>query len=265
MRRREFLIIVALLTMVLASAKADASWDEQVPASEGDSKDQPEVSPIEMLFVEPSPLILMDKALGSAYFSTLSILSSNNACSAFFGGPAASVEVFSQLLERVQKDHFPRSIGIQMSGETVNVLNAGTNRQYRLFDKVTINADGPFYRRRFSDLPLPRIGTFEPNTKEVRVLMFLHELGHVMKGEDGNWLLPNDGKDENLSRLNSQKIEDVCGAQIKALAKHDARSEAQISLAGKAKPTALDKRDKTNTTKGKSAGQASTVPLLKEN
>ena len=49
--------------------------------------------------------------------------------------------------------------------------------------------------------------------------MFLHELGHLMKGPDGHWLLPDDGSDEELSSRNSQRIELLCGAQIRDLSK----------------------------------------------
>ena len=88
-----------------------------------------------------------------------------------------------------------------------------------MFDRVMINSNGPFYRQRvpYSFAQIPGLGTFQANTKEVRVLMFLHELGHAIKGDDDNWLLPDDGKDDQLSRRNSQKIEEVCGEQIKAL------------------------------------------------
>ncbi len=40
-----------------------------------------------------------------------------------------------------------------------------------------------------------------------------------MKGSDGHWLLPDDGKDEGLSRANSYKIEDVCEDEINSLGK----------------------------------------------
>jgi hypothetical protein len=181
----------------------------------------------------PSPLISKDKTLGAAYFKTMSILSKTNDCSHFFGGPAASVRVFRELIGRVEKHVFPSSIGIQMSGVPVNIRDSATSLEYRLFDKVTINANGPFYRRRTAlvTLPLLPIGSFEPNTTEARVLMLLHELGHMMKGEDGQWLLPNDGKDENESRLNSQKVERVCGEQIKALRKHQGKDYDQITVA----------------------------------
>jgi hypothetical protein len=251
MRRRECLMAIALLTITLVSVKANpaavsknASRDGQVTASEAGTQNDAEESPIE-ISAAPSPLISEDKTLAAAYFNTLSILSTTNGCSLFFGGPAVAIEVFKHLISKVQKDYFTTTIGIQMSGETITVSNATTKTAYRLFDKVRINTNGPFYRKRLSlsDAPLRSIGTFQPNTKEARVLMFLHELGHVMKGEDGNWLLPNDGKDENISRLNSQKIEGVCGEQIKALPKHEGKGNAQMTFAGKTYNAARMKRE----------------------
>ena len=67
---------------------------------------------------------------------------------------------------------------------------------------------------------LPNIGSFEPGTKEVRVLILLHELGHLIQDAQGEWLLPNDGNDEELSRRNSRRIEDVCREEIQALRKN---------------------------------------------
>lgn len=249
MRLREFLYGAALLTIALVSAEASqaiasgALTDEEMRnpavANDNDRGSDAEVNLSEMLSGVPAALLAKDDLVGLAYFNTLIILGTNNACSDFFGGPAASIDVFKQLIGKVRKDYYPTPIGIRMSGETVNVRNAVTKTDYRLFDSVSINVNGPFYRKRVSqsDQPLPRIGAFEPNTKEVRVLMFLHELGHVIKGEDGNWLLPNDGKDETLSRQNSQKIEDVCGKQIKGL-RHSDKREAQMALAGKASEAA---------------------------
>jgi hypothetical protein len=58
-------------------------------------------------------------------------------------------------------------------------------------------------------------------------LIFLHELGHVVKGRDGKWLLPSDGHDMALSGRNSTAVEKVCGDEIKGLS----TSEAASSLA----------------------------------
>jgi hypothetical protein len=171
----------------------------------------------------PSPLIVEDKILSSAYYDTLSILSTPNECSEFFGGASISVEIFNSLIGQVRKEYLSSPIGIRMSGATINVSNAVTNSKYRLFDKVSINANGPFYRRKFtsSQTSVPGIGSFPANSKGGRVLMFLHELGHIVKAPSGGWLLQDDGRDDAQSRENTKKIEDVCGKQIKNLGKGD--------------------------------------------
>lgn len=171
----------------------------------------------------PSLLVEEDKVVASAYYDTLGILSTNNECSDFFGGPASSVDVFKGLVSKAEKEYFPSTIGIQMSGGAVNVVNHESRKKSRIFRKVSLNANGPFFRKRnfMSEPFIPGIGSFGANTKEVRVLMLLHELGHVVEGEDGKWLLPDDGGDSSLSRDNTKKIEDVCGDQIRNLGKGD--------------------------------------------
>lgn len=218
MKLREFLIGTAMMSFALVSANAIT----------------PNV---------PSPLITEDKILGSAYYDTLSILSTPNECSDFFGGPSASVDIFNALIGKVQRSFFQASIGIRMSGPAVNWTNMTTKTRYRLFDKVSINRNGPFYRKKNSlwETTVRGVGTFAPSTKEARVLMFLHELGHVVKGEGGNWLLPDDGGDEALSRDNTRKIEDVCGGQIKNLGKGD------IAMASASGKHADEKRALANT------------------
>lgn len=182
----------------------------------------------------PSPLIAEDKIFGEAYYDTLAILTSNNECSEFFGGPESSIDIFNRLIERVRKDYLAVSIGIQMSGATTSAFNYQTKGRYRVFDKVSINANGPFYRKRYSDSQptVPGVGSYSPNTREVRALMLLHELGHVVEGKSGTWLLPDDGHDRSLSRENTQRIEEICGDQIKTLAKGD---KAVPSVDGKQK------------------------------
>jgi hypothetical protein len=194
MKLRELLIGTAMMSLAFVSAKATTP-------------------PV------PSPLITEDKILGSAYYDTLRILSAPNECSEFFGGPTISVEIFNSLIGNIRKEYFASTIGIQMSGATMNVSNLLTNSRYRLFDKVSINGNGPFYRRKFTNSHsfVPGIGSFEANSKEGRVLMFLHELGHMVKGPSGGWLLPDDGQDDAVSRDNTRKIENVCGHQIRSL------------------------------------------------
>jgi hypothetical protein len=223
MRLREFLFGTALMSIALVTTKASAPTvlgDDWRPDFPDDADSIVETRATVALPTAPSPLISQDKVLGSAYYDTVNILSSNNSCSDFFGGPS-SVDIFNQLVSRIRKDTHSVGIGMRMSGSTINIHDAKTKRNYRIFGKVSINSHGPFYRRKVAPWApnVPRVGTFAPNTKEARVLMLLHELGHVMKGSDGHWLLPDDGKDEGLSRANSYKIEDVCEDEINSLSK----------------------------------------------
>jgi len=218
MKLREFLIGTAMMSFTLITANA--------------------ITP-----AVPSPLITDDKILESAYYDTLSILSTPNECSDFFGGPSASVDIFNGLIGKVRKSYFQPSIGIRMSGAVISGFNMTTRTKYRLFDKVSINGNGPFYRRKNSpwEATVLGVGTFAPNTKEARVLMFLHELGHLLQGQSGNWLLPDDGVDEVVSRDNTRRIENVCADQIKNLGRGDT---AMNSAGGK---HADEKRAMANT------------------
>jgi hypothetical protein len=181
--------------------------------------------------VEPStnlPLVLDDDVFSSAYYDTLAILSTTNRCSEFFGG-ASTIEIFNELIAKMRKDYFSSDIGIRMSGTTSNIVNTITNREYRLFKNVALNGNGPFYRSKYfnSVQSLPGIGTYKSDTREARVLMLLHELGHTVKADDGKWLLPNDGNDEKLSRRNSMEIEKVCGKEIANLARNEGKTDSQ--------------------------------------
>ena len=248
MRTRGLLVLAAIL-MILgfenANAKAnlvDPYWNGEMPHPEGADANGSagevsiEVKPTALLSTAASPLASQDKLFASAYFGALSILAANNECSDFFGGPAAT-EVFTQLMGKVSKNSLPALVAMNMNGLTVQVTNARTKSKYRLFDKVLINSNGAFYRNRVpvSLAPIPGVGSFQANTNEVRVLMLLHELGHAIKGDDGNWLLPDDGKDSGLSRRNSEKIEDVCGRQIKSLREQNLKHDAQLLTAHESK------------------------------
>lgn len=224
MKLREFLLGIALMSIALVTTRAFAptGFGDDVRHDFADgAKSAVEAGTRVPLASVPSPLISRDKVLGSAYYDTLSILSKSNRCSDFFGGSAASIEVFNELVGRITKDFLSVGVGMRMSGPTTNIHNAYTKKNHRTFAKVSLNANGPFYKKRsaLSEPTVPHVGTFEPNTKEARVLILLHELGHVMKGANGDWLLPNDGRDAGLSQVNSRRIEDICGQEIRSLSK----------------------------------------------
>lgn len=216
MKLREFLIGTAIMSFALATANPGLAvvvmddLDEPI-----DEKSRgPVGAPV------PSPLLSKDEKLRAAYQDALEILASNNQCSDFFGGPGV-VEIFNQLISKARKGRYPKSVGMRLSGITVSVYDIPTKKTYRLFEELSINENGPFYRQRSStgEPMVPWVGNFGPNTREVRVLMLLHELGHLVKGPDGQWLLVNDGNDESLSSSNTRKIEAVCRDQIKNLSK----------------------------------------------
>ena len=218
MRLRDYLIAAILMSLTLITGQAKPLPPELIdrPDFAGDrlkSSEPPRRIPTPPVFISG------DKVLESVYYNTLAILSTNNRCSDFFGGPAASMEVFSQLMGQVRKEYLSPSIAMRMRGNITTAEDVRTNARYRLFDKVTINANGAFYKRKnFRSEPnVPGVGSFDANTREVRVLILLHELGHLIRGNDGEWLLPNDGSDEQLSRSNSHKIEEICGDQIRSL------------------------------------------------
>jgi hypothetical protein len=157
-----------------------------------------------------------DAMLTGAYHDTLDILTGSNRCSEFFGGPTFAVHVFNEFISAIRKEYLSKNIGIRMSGAVTDGSDHETNKRYRLFEKVTLNRDGSFYQRRlpYAASTPPRVGTFDPGTRQARMLTLLHELGHLVAGADGKWLLPNDGDDEVLSLENSIMIERVCGEEI---------------------------------------------------
>jgi len=218
MRLRQILISAALMFLTLSTARAALTpTDPLAPRPDGitDSRVAAYVDMNLPLPAAPSPLIAEDKIVASSYYDTLRIVSVKNNCSDFFGGPEAAVDVFNRLIGQVKKHYGSTDIAMEMSGSISNVLDARTQKQSRTFDKVKLNANGPFYRSRPN--VETRVGSYRPNTREARVLIFLHEMGHVVRGADGKWLLPNDGDDESLSKRNSSTIESICGNEINGL------------------------------------------------
>lgn len=221
MRLRNFVIGTTLISLGLVNANARALLMDDEARRQLETKSS-KAAPTSMSMPLPAvipQLLRDDRILGAAYYDTLKILSNVNSCSNFFGGSTGAIVVLNNLMGTVKREYLEGSVGMRMSGEVMTVTDAPTNTKFRLFKRTSINAKGPFYRKRASmdEAAIPRLGRYEPNTKAVRALILLHELGHLMKGNDGNWLLPDDGRSERLSNDNSARIEDVCGEQIKNL------------------------------------------------
>jgi|SRR5436190_12768062 len=157
--------------------------------------------------------------LDRAYLDVRTLLGQQNACSNFFGG-SKSEKALEELLVELREERFgdPR-IGVRMSGFFTLFGDSEKSPSYRLFEIAALNTQGPFYKAKVfaADQYVPAVGSFGPNTREVRVLILLHELAHLVQGKDHAWFIPDDGNSPQLSRLNTSTVEARCGRQIRAL------------------------------------------------
>jgi hypothetical protein len=167
----------------------------------------------------PLDVAVHDAELGEAFTEALKILNDDTPCSRFFGGGSKAITVLRRLVARMKKARLREGVGIMMYGGTTTYRdNAGG--AYRLFEHVAVNVEGPFYRslRLFlSGRPVVYVGGWPPNTRVARVLMLLHELGHLIEGPGGGWLLPDDGDDWQKSEKNTEAVQKVCGEEVRSL------------------------------------------------
>jgi hypothetical protein len=160
-----------------------------------------------------------DEQVNDAYRDALSIVATDNTCSRFFGGPYAASRVLTELAMQLRRTRLNSGVGIRMFGRETTVISSVHSLQYRLFERAEVNLAGPFstHQRFTAEAHIDNVGSFPPDTREARALMLLHEIGHLITGPDGTWLLPDDGHDEARSNANTLLIETKCGAQIRAL------------------------------------------------
>lgn len=244
MRLRNYLGVCALVLFMpligLAQAvpeeafQVTANMNESLPVV-GESASSPDV--VRAALPVPTPMVMArkDATYKSAYHDVYRILSEPNPCSSFFGGSSAAVAVLNHLFSELETTKLSSTrTSMVMSGRTRRVINARTGVNYRLFEKAVINTSGPFYQRKLSaSTPVvPNVGSFEPDTREARATILLHELGHLLQGSDGRWLLPNDGDDDEQSQKNTSTIEERCGEQIKELRQPSAGAKAVASKKG---------------------------------
>ena len=152
--------------------------------------------------------------LDKAYLDAFTILRDDNACSRLYGGPVA-IEALNELMRVVRPSYLDRKIAVRMSGPTTIYRNAVTGFSFRMFEKAEINKEGSFYRGNApSQQRVPLVADFQPNTRQTRVLLILHELGHLVRGTDNQWLLSDDGDDTGLSAKNTKYVVDTCRTEI---------------------------------------------------
>lgn len=163
---------------------------------------------------------LAERQLATAYQDTCRMLLTENSCSEFFGRPGIAIEALSALVKNLRpKPLEDRHVGVRMSGRYDVIINQKAGGTYRLFETSVLNLNGPFFNEKsFPSQPrVPNIGLFRPNTREARVTILLHELGHMMRGAADVWLLPNDAGNAGISADNTDLIIKYCGPQINHL------------------------------------------------
>jgi hypothetical protein len=214
MKYRLCLALIAMALWLPVTCPADVAGDADHDAGTLPRSGTNEERAGRLPGATPVAVTLTDLALADAR----AILSEDNTCSDFFGGARKAVTVLDALAERIKFKELPDNrLGISMTGGDSIFVSQRTGYEYRLFEQVIINTNGPFYRSGDRGTPMPLCGSFWPNTREARVLMLLHELGHLIKREGGKWLLPDDGNDYRRSLSNTRLVESRCLAQIKGL------------------------------------------------
>src|ERR1044071_6357742 len=196
--------IICILLLQSVQAQVQQASDENRPV--------PVESPRRLVFTK------RDWDLTSAYSDVFKILSSQNTCSSFYGGPRTATTVLNGFVTRVKSQPLAPEVSFQMAGQPRLIRDPATGVRYRLFDEAMVNVNGSFYLRRAD--PMVRfpsdVGSFSPGSRAARVLILLHELGHLIQDENGEWLLPDDGLDGRKSKANTLRIQQVCRKELDA-------------------------------------------------
>lgn len=170
---------------------------------------------------QPRPVVLVKKdwSIAQAYSDVFKILSDQNPCSSFYGGPRAATTVLNDFVVLVQSQPMQREVTFQMVGTTRLLRDPATGASYRLFDRTLVNTNGSFYQRRVElmrEYPSD-IGDFAPGSRQARALILLHELGHLIQAENGDWLIPDDGHNGPQSKANTLRVQQACRVQLEKL------------------------------------------------
>ena len=157
-----------------------------------------------------------DWDLTSAYSDVFKILSHQNGCSSFYGGPRTATTVLNGFVTSVKAQPLPPEVSFQMAGRPRLIRDPAARLSYRLFEQAMVNSNGSFYLRRVDAMGrFPSdVGKFAPGSRAARVLILLHELGHLIQDDNGEWLLPDDGSDGVRSKANTMRIQQVCRKEL---------------------------------------------------
>jgi hypothetical protein len=169
----------------------------------------------------PRPLVVTKKDwnITQAYIDVFKILSDQNTCSDFYRGPRTATTVLNGFVRQVKSQSLLRDVSFEMVGSSRIIRDPATGASYRLFEKTMVNINGSFYQRRADPMrKFPSdVGNFAPGSRAARALILLHELGHLIQDENGEWLIPDDGFDGRQSKENTLRVQQVCRKELNKL------------------------------------------------
>jgi len=217
-----FILVFSLSTYPVALSKHTVSNNEKKKSEQ--LYDPSLNSDNARLLVPEQPLISSSSprlsVIDKTYLDAYTILRESNNCSHFFGGSYIAIVVLNRLYQSLRKTTLVENeIGIAMSGAITTGNDLQTGIGFRLFENVAVNMKGPFYQsfnpktHKFFN----KIGAYPANTREARVVMLLHELGHLLPGSGAHWLLLDDGGNFPQVIANTAMVMDKCNEQVKAL------------------------------------------------
>ena len=169
---------------------------------------------------ENKPVVIeKDWSITQAYLDVFKILSNQNTCSDFYRGPRTATTVLNGFVRRVKSQSLLREVSFEMVGGPRIIRDPATGASYRLFEKTMVNTNGSFYQRRADPMrKFPSdVGNFAPGSRAARALILLHELGHLIQDENGEWLIPDDGFDNRQSKENTLRVQQACRKELNAL------------------------------------------------
>jgi hypothetical protein len=169
---------------------------------------------------ENKPVVIeKDWNVRQAYVDVFKILNNQNTCSDFYRGPRTATTVLNGFVIRVRSQSLMREISFEMAGKPRVIRDPETGASYRLFEKTMVNVNGSFYQRRADPMrKFPSdVGNFAPGSRAARALILLHELGHLIQDDNGEWLIPDDGFDGRQSKENTLRVEKVCLKELNKL------------------------------------------------
>ena len=142
------------------------------------------------------------------------VLSGNNSCSQFFQGSTGAIAALGALTSVLEARLFINrpGLGISMRFNLPYTLASAGGTTYRVPSSALVNTQGIFF------FGITFLGPFSSDSTAGQVLQVLHEVAHLIRQPNGNWLIFNDGMPggTSISKANTAVVAAHCSDAIKA-------------------------------------------------